>query len=132
MEILVKKNKVDRIKGYGKLNSENQIDIYENEKKIDSLIADKIIIATGARPKVIDSIPVDKKNIITYFEALVLDELPKEIIIIGAGAIGIEFAYFYSVLGSKVTVIEMLDNILPIEDKEISLILGKEFKEKRN
>jgi dihydrolipoamide dehydrogenase len=130
VEMLVKKNKVDRIKGYGILNSENQIDIYENEKKIDSLSADKIIIATGAKPKVIDSIPVDKKNIITYFEALVLDELPKEIIIIGAGAIGIEFAYFYSVLGSKVTVIEMMDNILPIEDKEISMALEKSLKKR--
>lgn len=130
VEMLVKKNKVDRIKGYGKVNSENQIDIYENEKEIDSINADKIIIATGAKPKVINSIPVDKKNIITYFEALVLDELPKELIVIGAGAIGIEFAYFYSVLGSKVTVIEMMDNILPIEDKEISVALEKSLKKR--
>ncbi|MGE5804943.1 MAG: dihydrolipoyl dehydrogenase [Ignavibacteria bacterium] len=130
VEMLVKKNKVDRIKGYGKLTSENQIDIFENEKKIDSINADKIIIASGARPKVIDSIPVDKKNIITYFEALVLDELPKELIVIGAGAIGIEFAYFYSVLGSKVTVIEMMDSILPVEDKEISQALEKSFKKR--
>ncbi|HSR16682.1 MAG TPA: dihydrolipoyl dehydrogenase, partial [Ignavibacteriaceae bacterium] len=130
VEFLVKKNKIDRIKGHGKLISKNQIDIYENEKEIDSINADKIIIATGARPKVIDSIPVDKKNIITYFEALVLDELPKEIVVIGAGAIGIEFAYFYSVLGSKVTVIEMMDNILPIEDKEISLALEKSLKKR--
>ncbi|MGE5810244.1 MAG: dihydrolipoyl dehydrogenase [Ignavibacteria bacterium] len=130
VEMLVKKNKVDRIKGYGKLTSENQIDIFENEKKIDSINSDKIIIASGARPKVIDSIPVDKKNIITYFEALVLDELPKELIVIGAGAIGIEFAYFYSVLGSKVTVIEMMDSILPVEDKEISQALEKSFKKR--
>jgi len=130
VEFLVKKNKVDRIKGHGKLISKNQIDIYENEKEIDSINADKIIIATGARPKVVDSIPVDKKNIITYFEALVLDELPEELIVIGAGAIGIEFAYFYSVLGSKVTVIEMMDNILPVEDKEISLALEKSLKKR--
>ncbi|HVO73077.1 MAG TPA: FAD-dependent oxidoreductase, partial [Ignavibacteriaceae bacterium] len=76
VEMLVKKNKVDRIKGIGKLSSKNQIDIYNDDKKIDSISADKIIVATGARPKVIDSIPVDKKNIITYFEALILDELP--------------------------------------------------------
>jgi len=130
VEMLVKKNKVDRIKGFGKLASKNQIDIYESEKKIDSITADKIIIATGAKPKIIDSIPVDKKNIITYFEALVLDELPKELIVIGAGAIGIEFAYFYSVFGSKVTVIEMLDNILPVEDKEISQVLEKNLKKR--
>jgi dihydrolipoamide dehydrogenase len=130
VEMLVKKNKVDRVKGYGKLISNSQIDIYENEKKTGSLTADKIIIATGARPKMLDSIPVDKKNIITYFEALILDELPKELIIIGAGAIGIEFAYFYSVLGSKVTIIEMMDTILPVEDKEISQTLEKSLKKR--
>ncbi len=131
VELLVKKNKVDRIKGYGKLTSKNQIDIFdENEKKIDSISADKIIIATGARPKFIPSIPVDKKNIITSTEAMILNEMPKELIVIGAGAIGIEFAYFYSVLGAKVTVIEMLDNILPIEDKEVSQALEKSFKKR--
>ena len=78
VEILVKKNKVDRIKGYGKLSSKNQIDIYdESGKKNDSINADKIIIATGARPKMIPMIPVDKKNIITSTEAMILDELPK-------------------------------------------------------
>ena len=121
VEMLVKKNKVDRIKGYGKLSSKNQIDIYdEAKKKIDSITADKIIIATGARPRSVPSIPVDKKMIITSTEAMILNEQPKELIVIGAGAIGIEFAYFYNVLGTKVTVIEMLDNILPIEDKEVS------------
>ncbi len=131
VEMLVKKNKVDRIKGFGKLTSKNQIDIYdESKKKIDSITADKIIIATGARPKTVPSIPVDKKMIITSTEAMILDEQPKELIIIGAGAIGIEFAYFYNVLGTKVTVIEMLDNILPIEDKEVSQTLEKSFRKR--
>ena len=131
VEILVKKNKVDRIKGYGKLSSKNQIDIYdESGKKNDSINADKIIIATGARPKMIPMIPVDKKNIITSTEAMILDELPKELIVIGAGAIGIEFAYFYSVLGTKVTVIEMMDTILPVEDREISEALAKNFRKR--
>lgn len=131
VELLVKKNKVDRIRGYGKLASKNQIDIYDdNQKKFDSITADKIIIATGARPKMIPAIPVDKKNIITSTEAMILDKLPKDLIVIGAGAIGIEFAYFYSVLGTKVTVIEMLDSILPIEDKEISDTLAKSFKKR--
>ena len=131
VEMLVKKNKVDRIKGYGKLTSKNEIDIYdESKKKIDSITADKIIIATGARPKTVSSIPVDKKNIITSTEAMSLEEQPKELIVIGAGAIGIEFAYFYNVLGTKVTVIEMLDNILPIEDKEVSQTLEKSFKKR--
>lgn len=131
VELLVKKNKVDRIKGFGKLSSKNQIDIYdENEKKIDSITADKIIIATGARPRSIDSIPVDRQNIITSTEAMSLSEQPKELIVIGAGAIGIEFAYFYTVLGTKVTVIEMMDNILPVEDIEVSQALEKNFKKR--
>lgn len=131
VEMLVKKNKVDRIKGFGKLANKNQIEIYDdNLKKIQTINADKIIIATGARPKVLPSIPVDKKMIITSTEAMILPELPKELIVIGAGAIGIEFAYFYSVLGTKVTVIEMLDSILPVEDKEVSDTLAKNFRKR--
>lgn len=131
VEMLVKKNKVDRINGYGKLVSKNQIDIYDKSgKKTESIDADKIIIATGARHKMIPTIPVDKKNIITSTEAMILGELPKELIVIGAGAIGIEFAYFYSVLGTKVTVIEMMDTILPVEDREISELLSKSFRKR--
>jgi dihydrolipoamide dehydrogenase len=131
VEMLVKKNKVDRIKGYGKLSSRNQIAIYdENGNRTESINADKIIIATGARPKMIPTVPVDKKNIITSTEAMILDELPKELVVIGAGAIGIEFAYFYSVVGTKVTVIEMMDTILPVEDKEVSETLAKNFRKR--
>ncbi|MGQ9797682.1 MAG: dihydrolipoyl dehydrogenase [Ignavibacterium sp.] len=131
VELLIKKNKVDRIRGFGKLISQNQIDIFDKEgKKIDSVTAEKIIIATGARPRSIPQIPVDRKNIITSTEAMILDELPKELIVIGAGAIGIEFAYFYNVLGTKVTIIEMLENILPIEDKEVSQALEKNFRKR--
>jgi dihydrolipoyl dehydrogenase len=130
VELLIKKNKIDRISGYGKLTSKNQIDIFENDRQLESIQADKIIIATGAKPKTIPAIPVDRNKIITSTEAMILDELPKEMIIIGAGAIGIEFAYFYSVLGTKVTVVEMLDNILPIEDKEVSATLEKNFKKR--
>jgi dihydrolipoamide dehydrogenase len=131
VELLIKKNKVDRIRGFGKLISQNQIDIFDKDgKKLDSITADKIIIATGARPRTIPQIPVDRKNIITSTEAMILDELPKELIVIGAGAIGIEFAYFYNVLGTKVTIIEMLENILPIEDKEVSQTLEKNFKKR--
>ena len=131
VEILVKKNKVDRIKGFGKIVSKNQIDIFdEGGKKIQSVNADKIIIATGARPRSVPSIPIDKKNIITSTEAMILPEQPKEFIVIGAGAIGIEFAYFYNVLGTKVTVIEMLDSILPIEDKDLSDTLARSFRKR--
>lgn len=131
VELLVKKNKIDRIRGYGKLISKNQIDIYDNDgKNSDSITAEKIIIATGARAKTFPNIPVDRKVIITSTEAMNLSEQPKEMIIIGAGAIGVEFAYFYSVLGTKVTLIEMMENILPIEDKEVSQTLEKSFKKR--
>ncbi len=131
VELLVKKNKVDRLRGFGKLVSKNQIDIFDNDgKKIDSIKADKIVIATGARPKTLHTIPVDRKNIITSKEAMTLDKQPKELIVIGAGAIGVEFAYFYSVFGTKVTIIEMMNNILPVEDKEVSETLEKNFKKR--
>ena len=131
VEMLIKKNKVDRISGFGKLISQNEIEIFDKDgKKIETISADNIIIATGARPKVFPNIPVDRKNIITSTEAMSLSEQPKELVIIGAGAIGIEFAYFYSVLGTKVTVIEMLDHILPVEDAEVSIALEKNFKKR--
>ena len=131
VEMLVKKNKIDRIRGFGKLISQNEIAILDkNGKQTETLTADNIIIATGARPKTFPNIPVDHKNIITSTEAMNLAEQPKELIVIGAGAIGIEFAYFYSVLGTKVTVIEMLDNILPVEDVEVSQSLEKNFKKR--
>jgi dihydrolipoamide dehydrogenase len=131
VEILIKKNKVDRLRGFGKLISKNQIDVFDNDnKKINSISSDKIIIATGARPKTIPSIPVDRKNIITSSEAMTLTQQPEDLIIIGAGAIGVEFAYFYSVLGTKVTIIEMMDSILPIEDKEASDVVAKSFKKR--
>ncbi len=131
VELLIKKNKIDRISGFGKLSSKNQIDIFDNDgRQTGSVNADKIIIATGARPKSVPAIPVDRKNIITSTEAMILEKLPKDLIVIGAGAIGVEFAYFYSVLGTKVTIVEMLDQILPIEDKEVSETLLKSFKKK--
>lgn len=131
VEMLVKKYKAERFHGYGKLVSKNKIEIFDKDgKKTDTISADKIIISTGARPRTVPSIPVDNKMIITSTEAMNLPEQPKELIVVGAGAIGIEFAYFYSVLGTKVTVIEMLDRILPIEDKEVSDTLAKSFRKR--
>ncbi|MGE5400311.1 MAG: dihydrolipoyl dehydrogenase [Ignavibacteriales bacterium] len=129
VEFLMKKNKIDRIRGYGKLTDKNRIEVSaDGGGKIEPIEADRIIVATGARPRILPQIPVDNKFIITSTEAMSLKTLPKEMIIIGAGAIGIEFAYFYNVLGTKVTVIEVMDSILPIEDKEISDTLLKELK----
>jgi dihydrolipoamide dehydrogenase len=131
VDYLIKKNKIERIKGFGKLKSKTEIEIFDDEgKSIDSITADNIILATGARPKTVPAIPVDRENIITSTEAMILKEQPKEMIIIGAGAIGVEFAYFYNVLGTKVTIIEMLDRLVPVEDKEVSDVLEKSFKKR--
>ncbi len=128
---LMKKNKIDHIKGFGKFTSKNELDILDDDgNKTQTVQADKIIVATGARPKTISSIPLDRENIITSTEAMNLKEQPKELIIIGAGAIGVEFAYFYSVLGTKVTIIEMMDTIIPVEDKEVSKQLESSFKKR--
>lgn len=124
VEYLFKKNKIDRVDGFGKLNSNKGIDIIDSDGNVtETVIADKIIIATGARPKSIPTIPVDREYVITSSEAMTLVEQPKELIIIGAGVIGIEFAYFYATIGTKVTVVEMLDAVLPLEDKEVSATL---------
>jgi len=131
VEFLVKKNKIEKISGFGKLVSKNKIEVFDKESnKIETVEAENIIIATGARPKLIPSIPVDKKNIITSTQAMILDKQPKELVVIGAGAIGVEFAYFYSVLGTKVTIVEMLDQIVPVEDKEVAQTLARSFKKR--
>ncbi|MGE5431277.1 MAG: dihydrolipoyl dehydrogenase [Syntrophomonadaceae bacterium] len=129
VEFLMKKNKIDRLRGFGRLTGSSSLEVsIENGKSTEHIEADKIIIATGARPRGLPMIPVDKKFIITSTEAMSLKTQPKEMIIIGAGAIGIEFAYFYNVLGTKVTVVEVIDNILPVEDTEVSQALQKELK----
>lgn len=131
VELLIKKNKIDRIRGFGKLVGQNNLLILDDKgNQIDNIAFDNLIVATGASPKILPNIPVDYKNIITSSEAMVLDEVPKELIIIGGGAIGVEFAYFYSVFGAKVTIIEMMKNILPIEDTEVSQALEMSFRKK--
>ena len=129
VDYLIRKNKIDRIKGFGKFVSKNEIAILDSEgKQTESIQADRIIIATGAHPKTFSSIPVDNENIITSKQAMSLSEQPKSLIVIGAGAIGVEFAYFYNTFGTKVTIIEMMENILPIEDEEVSKTLESNFK----
>ncbi len=131
VEYLFKKNKIDRVNGFGKLNSLKEIEVFDEDgNTIDTVKANRIIIATGARAKSIPAIPVDKEMIITSSEAMNLSEQPEELVIIGAGVIGIEFAYFYATIGTKVTVIEMMDTILPIEDREISVALRKSLTKK--
>lgn len=126
---LFKKYKVQHVKGYGRFKDNNTIEVIDsNGNTTDSITAKNIIIATGARPRMFESIEVDRKRVITYKEAMVIKEIPKEIIILGAGAIGVEFAYFFNAFGSKVTIVEMMDRILPIEDEEVSKELERHYK----
>ncbi|MFI5253480.1 MAG: dihydrolipoyl dehydrogenase [Bacteroidota bacterium] len=128
IEYLFKKNKVDLISGSAKLIVQGKLEVSSGGKTTDTIIAKHIIIATGARPRTLPGVTIDGKKVISSTEAMILSELPKSMVIIGAGAIGIEFAYFYNSLGTKITVVEMMPNILPIEDKELTQLLESNFK----
>ena len=123
IEFLMKKNKIDVIKGYGKLKPGKKIDVDGTEYS-----ADHIIIATGARSRVLPSLPQDGKKVIGYREAMVLPTQPKKMIVVGSGAIGVEFAYFYNSMGTEVTIVEYLPNVVPVEDEDVSKQLEKSFK----
>ncbi|MFN3269208.1 MAG: dihydrolipoyl dehydrogenase [Candidatus Kapaibacteriota bacterium] len=129
VSFLFKKYKVQLVNGWGRFKDPNTIEVVDQDGKLTDVIRTKYtIIATGARPKMFPGIEVDGKRIITSKEAMVLSEIPNEIIIMGAGAIGVEFSYFFNAFGSKVTLVEMMDRILPIEDEEISKELERHFK----
>jgi dihydrolipoamide dehydrogenase len=128
VEYLMKKNKIEVISGTAKLISKNSIDVTKENKVIETIRSKNIILATGGRTRSIPGIDIDRKKIITSTEAMSLPEQPKSMIIIGGGAIGVEFAYFYNSFGTKVTIVEMLSSILPNEDKEISKILDSSLK----
>ncbi len=125
VKFLMKKNKIDVINGYGKIKPGKIVDIDGIEYQ-----ADNIIIATGARSRILPSIPQDGKKVIGYREAMSLSKQPKKMIVVGSGAIGVEFAYFYNSLGTEVTIVEYLPNLVPLEDHEISKELEKSFKKK--
>ncbi|MAU63940.1 MAG: dihydrolipoyl dehydrogenase [Flavobacteriaceae bacterium] len=127
---LLKKNKIKVFNGFGKLTNDHTVTIIDKSKKETIIFSERIIISTGARSKEIPSLKQDGTNIIGYREAMSLNRQPKDIIIVGSGAIGIEFAFFYNSMGSNVTIIEYLDRIVPVEDKEISKELEKILKKK--
>ena len=127
VNFLMKKNKIDIINGFGKVLPEKKVSVKIGGKE-NIYSAENIIIATGARSREIDSIKQDGKKIIGYRESMVLAKQPKKMIIVGSGAIGVEFAYFYNSMGTEVTIVEYLDRILPVEDKDISNQLAKSFK----
>jgi len=127
IEFLMKKNNITHIQGMGKLISKTSLEVKNKQKKI-TLEADKIIIATGARPLTIPGIGLDGKRVISYKEAMVLETPPKKMIIIGSGAIGTEFAYYFNEFGVEIQLIEMVDRILPVEDSDVSKEVAKSFK----
>ena len=127
VQFLMKKNKIDILSGHGKLLSGKKVSVTSNNKT-EEYLAKNIIIATGARSRELDSLPQDGKKIIGYREAMTLPKQPKKLIIVGSGAIGIEFAYFYNAMGTDVTIVEFMDRIVPIEDEDVSKQLEKSFK----
>lgn len=128
IQFLFKKNKIDVIAGIGKLKYPKIVSVTDVSGSITDFEANHIILATGARSKELLALKQDGKKIIGYREALTLKELPKSMLVVGSGAIGTEFAYFYNSLGCKTTLIEFLPNILPIEDEEISKQVERSFK----
>ncbi len=124
---LLKKNRVTVIDGEAKLKAKGLIGVVKDGKALADVAAKHIILATGARARIFPHLQPDGERIWTYKQALVPDELPKSLLVIGSGAIGIEFASFYNALGTKVTVVEIMDRVLPVEDKEISAIARKSF-----
>ena len=131
IEFLMKKNKIDYIPARGKLLGNGKVETTDADGKITEISADNIIIATGARAKWFPGMEPDGKQIITYKEAMIPKKQPKSLVIIGAGAIGVEFAHFYQTFRTEVTLIEALPNILPIEDEDISVELEKLFKKRK-
>ncbi|MBT8327743.1 MAG: dihydrolipoyl dehydrogenase [Bacteroidia bacterium] len=129
VQFLMKKNKIEILTGFGKLIAKGQVSVDNNGKK-ESHSAKHIILATGARERQLPNLPIDGKKIIGYHEALVLPKQPKKMVVVGSGAIGVEFAYFYSAMGTEVTVVEYMPNIVPNEDVDVSKELAKIYKKK--
>lgn len=130
VQFLMKKNKIDVIMGTGKLKKGNKVEVTDASGKKTEYAAKHIILATGSRSRELPNVKQDGKKIIGYREAMSLPQQPASMVVMGSGAIGMEFAYFYSALGTKVTVVEFLDNILPREDKDVSKEMEKIFKKK--
>ena len=124
---LLKKNKVEVLKGYGKVLKGNKVSVTTDGINTE-YTAKNIIVATGARSRVLANIPQDGKKIIGYRDAMTLKSAPKEMVIVGSGAIGVEFAYFYKAMGSEVTIVEFMPNIVPVEDVDISKQLARSLK----
>jgi len=127
IEVLFKKNKVEYVRGVGTLSGNDTVTVKLNEGTSRSLQAKNILISTGVRPRALTGLPFDGTRVIGSKEAMLLDKRPDSMIIVGAGAIGVEFAYFYNAFGTKVTLVEMMPQIVPVEDEEVSQTLQRAF-----
>lgn len=128
IQFLMKKNKIEVITGTAKIKPGKKVDVTSADGKVTEYSASNIVIATGARSRALPNLPQDGKKIIGYREALTLPKQPKSMVVVGSGAIGVEFAYFYNTIGTQVTIVEYLPNIVPNEDEEVSKELAKNFK----
>jgi dihydrolipoamide dehydrogenase len=128
IEFLFKKNKIEVIKGYGKLKDKSTVVVTDSDGKPHEIKAKHIILATGARSRELQNLKQDGGKIIGYRQALSLPKQPKSMVVVGSGAIGSEFAYFYNAIGTDVTLVEFMPNVVPLEDEEVSKTLERSFK----
>ncbi|RLD82995.1 MAG: dihydrolipoyl dehydrogenase [Bacteroidetes bacterium] len=131
VQFLLKKNKVDVIDGFGKIKAGKKVEVTAADDKVTEYSADHIIIATGARSRELPFLPIDGKKVIGYREAMTLEKQPKSMIIVGSGAIGVEFAYFYNSMGTQVTIVEFLPNVVPLEDIDVSKQFNRSLKKSK-
>jgi dihydrolipoamide dehydrogenase len=130
VQFLMKKNKIDVIMGFGKVKSKGLVEVAKADGSKETVEAKHIIIATGGRSRELPNLKQDGKKVIGYREAMSLQQQPKSMIVVGSGAIGVEFAYFYNSIGTKVTVVEFLPKVVPVEDDDISKELEKQYRKK--
>lgn len=128
VQFLMKKNKIDVINGFGKIKPEKKVDVTAADGKVTEYSADHIIIATGARSRELPNLPQDGVKVIGYRQAMTLPTQPKKMIVVGSGAIGVEFAHFYNSMGTEVTIVEFMPNIVPVEDEDISKQMERSMK----
>lgn len=128
IQFLFKKNKIDHIAGFGTLKAGKKVEVKAEDGTLTTYSADNIILATGGRSRELPNLPIDGKKIIGYREAMVMDKQPESMVIVGSGAIGVEFAYFYNSIGTHVTIVEYMDRIVPVEDADVSKQLERTYK----
>ncbi len=128
VQFLMKKNKIEIISGWGKIQPGKKVEVADKDGKRTVYSGDHILIATGARARELPTLKIDNEKVIGYRKAMTLETQPKSMVVVGSGAIGVEFAYFYNAIGTKVTIVEFMDRIVPVEDEEVSKALEKSYK----